>query len=184
MNDSRARILGLVLCVGLSISCSSIRVNIDFDPSVDFGAFRTYAWLPDPPAHAGDPRLHNALIDGRVRNAVNRELQARGFEEVSLESADFHITYYLGLETRIDVQTIHRSFNYHHRSWTGPGRTEIIVREYEVGTLLLDILDPGERSLLWRGSGNARVRESSDPAQRERQINEAVENILRRFPPH
>ena len=82
------------------------------------------------------------------------------------------------------LPTHHRSFNYHHRSWTGPGRTEIIVREYEVGTLLLDILDPGERSLLWRGSGNARVRESSDPAQRERQINEAVKNILRRFPPH
>jgi hypothetical protein len=48
MNDSRVMVLGLVLCIGLGISCSNIRVTTDFDPSVDFGAFRTYAWLPDP----------------------------------------------------------------------------------------------------------------------------------------
>jgi len=171
-------ILGAASCVG----CSGIRVTTDFDPSANFAAFRSYAWLPDTPQQPGDPRLHNALVDGRVRSAVERALAARGFQKVPTENADFLVTYHLGLETRMDVQTIHRSHGYSSRTWHRRHSTQTIVTEYEMGTLLLDVLDP-TRGLVWRGSANARVRERSDPAQRESRINDAVQKILDRFPP-
>ena len=38
----------------------------------------------------------------RVRGAVDRTLGERGFEKVAEADADFLVTYYLGLETRID----------------------------------------------------------------------------------
>jgi hypothetical protein len=67
-------LLGLALCVG----CSTLRVTTDFDPGVEFGGFGRYAWLPDGPAQGKDPRLHNDLIDARVRGAVDRVLAERG----------------------------------------------------------------------------------------------------------
>jgi hypothetical protein len=57
------------------------------------------------------------------------------------------------------------------------------VREYERGTLLIDILLPAERTLVWRGSASGRLRETSDPAKREQRINDVVARILDRFPP-
>jgi hypothetical protein len=173
----------LGLFVTLSAGCAGIPVTTDFDPSVDFAAFRSYAWLPDPPGVSSDSRLHDTSVDARVINAVDRELLLRGYEKVLANEANFHISYYLGLETRIDVQTVHRSFNYDHRSWHGGQRLETIVREYDVGTLLLDILDPAERRLVWRGSGNAKVRATADPAHRQARIDDGVRSILRRFPP-
>jgi hypothetical protein len=173
----------LILGIALSVGCSSVRVVTDFDPDAEFSGFVKYAWLPDEPGQGGDPRLHNDLIDARVRSSVDRGLADRGFEKVSLASADFLVTYYLGLETRIDVQTVHSSFRYSRRGWSGRVGTDTRVRQYERGTLLLDVLDPGSRRLVWRGSANSRVDSRSDPARRDQQIDDAVKRILDRFPP-
>jgi hypothetical protein len=58
------------------------------------------------------------------------------------------------------------------------------VREYDEGTLLLDVLQSGSGALLWRGSGVATVREKSTPEKRTKRINAAVKKILERFPPN
>ena len=83
----------------------------------------------------------------------------------------------------VDVRTIHTAHRYGPRAWPVAGATRTIMREYERGTLLIDVLVPADRSLVWRGSASARIREESDPAQREQRIEEAVEAILDRFPP-
>ena len=60
--------------LGLSViwlGCGSMQVNADFRRNFRFTSVESYAWLPDPPGHAGDPVLHNDLIDGRVRDAVD-----------------------------------------------------------------------------------------------------------------
>ncbi len=173
----------LVICVMLATGCSGIPVNIDFDPSVSFSEFNSYAFLPSQPQQAQDPRLHNSLIDGRVRRAVNRQLAARGFDEVPIESAEFLVVHHLALETRLDVQTIHTSHRYSQRGWSAPTASRTTVREYERGTLMIDFLMPTDRSLVWRGSASARIRQTSDPTRGERRISEAVERILDRFPP-
>ena len=173
----------LAFCILFAAGCSNIPVSIDFDPSVSFSGFNSYAFLPNQPQPTQDPRLHNSLIDGRVRSAVNRQLKARDFNEVPIESADFLVMFHLGLETGIDVQTIHASHRYSRRGWSAGTSSRTTVREYERGTLLIDFLMPTDRSLVWRGSASARIRQTSDPTQRERRINEAVERILDRFPP-
>jgi len=173
----------LTLGLAMSVGCSGVRVTTDFDPDAEFSGFKKYAWLPDEPGQGGDPRLHNDLIDARVRSSVDRGLADRGFEKVSLASANFLVTYYLGLETRIDVQTVHSSFRYSRRGWSGSVGTDTRVRQYERGTLLLDVLDPGSTRLVWRGSADSRVNSRSDPARRDQQIDAAVQSILNRFPP-
>jgi hypothetical protein len=164
------------------MGCASMQVSADFRRNFRFSSVESYAWLPDPPGHAGDPVLHNDLIDGRVRDAVDRELQAMGYRKASVAAADLHVTYYLGLETRVNMQIVSRSYQYrggffdHHN-------TQTAVREYERGTLLIDLLEAPRRRLVWRGTASARVRRRSDPQEREQQINDAVEQTLAQFPP-
>jgi hypothetical protein len=172
----------LLLAIALALGCAGPRVTTDWDPSISWPLVRRYAWLPDPPGLSGDPQLHNALVDARVRRAVESELDAQGYERVSRQRADVFVTYYLGLETRVNLQWVTHTHAYRPGGWHERHRTEVRGREHEVGTLLIDILTR-ERNLIWRGSTSSRVRRNLDPTEREERIATAVAAILAEFPP-
>ncbi|HXM29224.1 MAG TPA: DUF4136 domain-containing protein [Chthoniobacterales bacterium] len=50
----------------------------------------------------------------------------------------------------------------------------------EIGTLVIDIIDPGSKTVIWRGWGRADVNRT--PAQTEQLIQTIVAAILRNFP--
>jgi hypothetical protein len=164
------------------LGCAGPSVVTDWDPSISWPMLGRYAWLPDPAEMAGDPRLHNTLVDGRVRRAVDRQLAAAGYERVFEKQPDFFVTYYLGLDTQISVRMVANSFGYQRGGWSERHRTETRIREHEVGTLLIDFLDR-ERALIWRGSTSSRVRSNLTPTRRDERIATAVEAILAEFPP-
>jgi hypothetical protein len=176
------RAILLASSMTLAAACANFRVATDFDPSFAFGELESYAWLPDAPEQQLDVRLHNALVDGRIRGAVERKLAERGFEQVEPEEADFFVLHHAGLETGFTVRTTQTSHRYRRGGWSVGGTTRTNVREYERGTLMIDVLLP-DRSLAWRGSTSARLRSSSSPERRQERINDAVDHILNRFPP-
>jgi hypothetical protein len=57
------------------------------------------------------------------------------------------------------------------------------VREYDEGSLTIDLVDADSAALLWRGTGTQRFREYKDPEKASRDINTLVEKILAQFPP-
>lgn len=167
----------LLLCLS---GCATFRVQTDYDPAVDFTRLRTYSWQPRSERTDADPRINNDLLDARVRNAVDRVLQARGYQPVSDETPDFNVAYIVTIDTKTDVHSIPVSYGW---GWWGMMGTETYVDRYEQGTLLLDVIDASTNKLVWRGSAAARVVEDETPEERTRRVNEAVEKILERFPP-
>jgi hypothetical protein len=61
--------------------------------------------------------------------------------------------------------------------------TRTRVREYTVGALVLAIFDSKSKELVWEGSGSRRLDSSGGPEQSEQRIRDAVQQILRDFPP-
>ncbi|MBC2742825.1 MAG: DUF4136 domain-containing protein [Desulfosarcina sp.] len=57
------------------------------------------------------------------------------------------------------------------------------VREYDEGSLVIDLVDTASDALLWRGTGTQRFTEYDDPAKTTGDINALVEKILAQFPP-
>jgi len=93
MSNSRWLLAGLLLLV-IPCGCASVEVSTDYDPSVDFSRFRTYAWVPSPPPRTGDVRLDSPLLEARVRDAVEVEMAERGYRKVS-ENPDLLVAYHL-----------------------------------------------------------------------------------------
>ena len=81
------------------------------------------------------------------------------------------------------MQTIHTRHSYGRRGWYGAGSSHTTVRQYEQGTLLLDLIDPESKQLIWRGTGQTRLRDLKTPEEREARVREVVDRILERFPP-
>jgi hypothetical protein len=163
-------------------SCSAVRVTTDYDTGRSFASYRTWTWVPGPRPQTGDPHLDNDLLDRRVRGAVERELAARGFQKVERDPS-FFVEYHTALASKVQVRSIGSIYGYGPGDWdpVAPGGT--FARTYDEGSLIVDIVDAESRELVWRGIARAEVYPTDSPAEREREINEAVRKILERFPP-
>jgi Domain of unknown function (DUF4136) len=174
--------LALVSAAGW-IACSGVRVTTDYDPSADFSGVRSYAWLDEQSGVEGDRPDVASLLDRRVRGAIETELQGKGIARVDRSAAKVLVTYHLGVEKKLDVNTINSGYGYGRYGRYGGIHSTTTVTEYQEGTLLIDLVDPTSKQLVWRGAGQARIREYSTPEEREQRVGEAVKLILEKFPP-
>lgn len=179
----------------LLAGCTGVPVTSDWDPGYDYGAISSYAWLPMQKQQGEDaPFLRNDLMDERIRSAVDAALIARGLRRVEDPAkADVLVNYYMNVEEKVDIQSFHSHFGYypcfycgfHHSHFHhGPFfHDDIWVREYNQGTLVIDMLEPQSRKLVWRGVAERRLPDLQDPYDRRLYTVETVDAILARFPP-
>lgn len=162
------------------VSCSSLRTYYDYDREADFSALRTYDWIdPDSGSAVGTPE--NDLVNRRIRAAVDRELAAQGYV-VATADPDFLVTSHVGVEQRIEVHDWGYSYGRSYgRHGMMVGSTD--VREYDEGTLILDVIDAETRNLIWRGTAKRAVSRNPTPEESEAIISTAVAKILDKFPP-
>jgi len=171
----------------LIAGCSTIRVSQDYDSDADFSTMRSFAWQQEEQPRTGDIRIDNSLTDGRIRRAVEQDLVEAGFSKSDKSGADFWVAYQFTIRQQIQSNDVDTAFGFGIGSGGHFGSiafgTGTDVRSYDEGLLLIDVLDPMDGRLLWRGKGTDYVRFHADPEQTTRQINELVRKILAQFPP-
>lgn len=185
------RRLALTAMALLVAACSSVPVESDYDPEWQLKPSSTYAWLPPQKKLITDPTVDNDLFAKRMRGAVDEQLKAKGLAPAAVESADLLITYHVTKQTKIDVDTFHSSYGY-YPCWGGcwgPGwgggmgyGSDVYVREYTAGMLMVDVIDGKSRELRWRGQSERRVPTFKTPQEREAFIRETVTAIFNKFP--
>ena len=168
-----------ITVVVLLNGCSSMRITSDYDPQTNFAGLRTFDWLSREQQPTGDPRVDNSLIDTRIRRAVEAQLDSNGFQKRDRKKPDFLVTYHAFLDTKLDFSRTNERSRYGGRERGG----QVYVRQYEQGTLMLDVIHPTTKELMWRGIAEAVVNPYSTPEKSEKKIREAVRRILERFPP-
>lgn len=180
-----ARIVAL-LAICVLAACSSISVNADYDPDTEFGNLRTYSWLPEDPADT-DPRAGNQFVSTRVSEAIERELAALGYDQVD-SGADFGVGFSISVRHGIDTYSEPVYYG-HYGRYGGHGGygmgygASTQVYEYTEGMLQIDLVDTQASTLLWRGTGSARLRENQTPEESTERINAVVAKVLGQFPP-
>ncbi len=175
--------------------CSTMRVVSDYDATVDYAILHTYDWLPAPKIKSGDPAIqYNSLMEQRVKSAVEEQLGAKGFRRV-VESPDVLVTYHVAVDQKISVTYLNDLYGYgsgwgHHRRRSyyggygyGYSSRGVVVNEYKQGTLIIDIVNAGDKQLIWRGTASDEIYPGDTSAEREKHVREAVQKILALFPP-
>ncbi len=160
-----------VLTAATLAACSSFATDFDYDTSHDFSDLHTYAWIDE---------RDNSIEMKRVREAVNTELRARGFEATAARP-DFLVAAHVTTQDRLRVV----DWGYTcppHGYWHGGGR-DIDVWQYEEGTLILDVIDPGQTALIWRGTASKAVDRTWTPEERDEEARAAAQALLAEFPP-
>lgn len=160
-----------------AIACGpAIQVRTVVSPEANLTNLRTFRILPAPKPRDGrplplhDPMLVNSITNRALRNALIEGFQSRGY--VANDSTpDFVVASYASAKHRLDVTFWDYGYAWRPRWWRGWERPwgEAMVTEYTEGTVIIDVLDPKSKELLWRGRGVA-------------VLNKTVTAILDKFP--
>ncbi|UCF19212.1 MAG: DUF4136 domain-containing protein [Gemmatimonadota bacterium] len=173
----RSPVLSLSLAAMLALAgCSTMKVQSEFADDVSFAGLTTFAWVsPD------DSAVSESRISPRARNrivaAVERELEAKGYRPASAGTPDFLIGYYAASRYDVEVTQVYDYWRY-----GGGYNVYQDTRELRRGVLMLGVVDPARKEVVWRGWASDVVNDP-EPAKVDAKIDEAVNKILADFPP-
>ena len=175
---------GLLLLFGPTGCTTASRVGVtnDFDHSVNFRAYKTWAWYPQQPgdAESGPAKGYESFLDKRIRSAVSAEMTRKGLTEVD-KAPDIFVAYSARVEDKQQVSPYYNGLGYPYGYGYGYyGRNYSPVTQYKAGTVVIDVIDARRKELAWRGTGQAQVNNNSID---EAESNRIVNGILSTYPP-
>jgi len=183
------QLLATVLAVAaLAGGCASgPDVRGDYDRAADFGKYRTYNFLS---ATNGNPAEFQSIAQQMMQQAASREMEARGYTKS--DNPDLVINFKGKLEEKTDIQSTPAPYygpSWGYRGWGGApygaygygGGTEVTTRRYNVGTLVMDVIDREKRQAVFQG-GLEDVVTSKMMQDKQGTINNAVSAIFATYP--
>jgi Domain of unknown function (DUF4136) len=188
MTTSRLLTPIAALMTALAACATGVDVRTAISPDAKLGALHTFQVMqaPQPRAPsskaANDPMLVNSISNRALRSDLVQGFQARGYVGAD-SNPDFAVAYYASTKEELDVT----NWNYGYASrpywwggWADWGPMDQTTTQYTQGTVVVDVVDPKTKELLWRGTGVARV--SDNEQEYEQELQKTVSAILEKFP--
>jgi hypothetical protein len=167
----------LAIIFSVVFSCNSMKTVSDYDRSVNFNDFKTFAFTKE-----SQQLPANDLVKNRILNAISNNLKSKGLTES--DNPDMLIDLGLKTKEKTDYQSTNYDIGgYYGRRWrvgSSIGTTNTREINYTEGTLVINLVDAKKDQLLWMGSGTEVVSEKSI---QEENITAAINKILAGFPP-
>jgi hypothetical protein len=174
--------LSFLLCLALTFvtAAHAQKIKVEYDKSMDFTKFKTYAIDPNNTGSTSRPMLR--LV---IQGAVEDDLNKRGLTKVAA-NPDLYVQLYGATETDM-------TGHYHDPIYGGaipplnsgitlwhniPGTVTTVV--IPKGTLVIDIIDANKKELVWRGIAKQNLSDQRDELLD--QVNTAVEKMFEKYP--
>lgn len=159
--------------------CATMNVSSHVERGVSFVDYVTYDWGPPDNLPVGDPRLdNNPLFNDYLQGAIEKKLAAKGFDRAKAgQPADLLVHYHASVNQKLDVYGVDTRYGYCYAN------CEPQVVDYELGTLVVDIVDARTKKVVWRGWAQEAMNGIIDNQERlEKQVDEGVTKMMLRLP--
>ena len=162
-----------VLAFFILASCSSVRVNSDYDKKVNFENYKTYAFLK-----SGVDKVEISDLDKkRILRSIDEVMSTKGFTKVS--NPDLLISIFTKEKERVDVYNSF-GFGWGWNPWWGMNYTNVSTTPE--GVLFIDLIDAKTKELVWQGEGSGYL--TKDTHKKDERIYTFVSKILEQYPPN
>lgn len=171
----------LALALLAAGGCTGPEVRTDFDSSVDFSAFHTFAFTGLTDRDQGGV-LDNALVRKRIEDIVGQELTAKGLRQVGLEDhPDLLVHFWVGVKDKQIVESTGPYYGGRYGRGPGPYGGGVTTYEYEEGTLIVDLAESSKKELVWRARIVGIMAESTE--QNTEMVKAGVAKAFENYPP-
>ncbi|MCL9769114.1 DUF4136 domain-containing protein [Flavobacterium sp. HXWNR69] len=165
------KLLSIVFIATLA-SCSSVRVNADYDKKANFNSYTTYAFLKN-----GIDKVEISDLDKkRILYSIDEVMASKGFSKS--ENPDVLISIFTKERERVDIYQNY-GFGWGWNPYWGIGYTNVTTTPE--GTLFIDIIDAKTKELVWQGEGSGYLTNNTE--KKDARIKEFVSKILEQYPP-
>lgn len=153
------------------------KVDVDWNRNIDFSKFKTYAWTESK--HPGKGLWNQRIIDG-----VNAKLAKAGLKKVDASAnPDLEVVYNAGVKEHTVVEGY--DYTYRRWGWYGPygppPPTRTLSYQEKEATLLVDLVDNSNKEMVWRGTAQDTLSDSSD--KNVKTFEKAMDKMFKTFPP-
>jgi hypothetical protein len=157
------RILTLGLTAVLILpGCAPLTVSSHLEKTANFAEYTTYAWGPRDDFPVGDPRLdNNNIYVDHLQGTIEKQLAARGFVLAAAGEPDLFVHYHANVSQRYEPRLV----------------------EFELGTIVVDIIDAKTSRLVWRGWSQQSIAGVIDDQTRlEKMTTEGITKMMAALP--
>jgi hypothetical protein len=180
----RSLAVGAVGAALLAGCASGPTVRSDYDKSADFGKYRTYGFVAQVGA---DSTEFKSLAQQTLQAAAARQMELRGYTRS--DTPDLVINFTGKIEEKADVESVPAPYygpGWGYGGWYGApyggwGGTQVTTRRYNVGTLVMDIVDREKRQAVFQSSVSDVVTKEM-MNNREAAMNGAVTRLFAAYP--
>lgn len=161
------------------LSCASVKTGFDYDKQADFSKYKTYR-LSEETLSMPIQQLNRE----RIIAAVEKEMSAKSFTKS--ETSDIILDIRIkGEEVQTATATTSGGYGGYGRWGYGGGfsTTTVNYDKYVEGTLFITMVDNSTEKIVWQGTGTKTLDESASAQKREENINYAVQQIFKNYPP-
>jgi hypothetical protein len=184
------KVLLLVITFALMTACaSSTKIQSDYDRSVDFSQFKTYGYYS--PMGIENPN-YSSLLGQMFRDAIDAQMKPRGY--VLSDNPDLLINVSARLEDKTKVTTTSNPgygygggggyYGYRggmYDPWGGYGYgSSTHVSQYTEGTVNVDMVDIGQKRMVWEGVAIGRVNDKNDNLRQD--VMDGVAEMFQNYP--
>ena len=180
-------ILVITFCGLALLGCNTIDITNDYDQSYNYGQLKNYAWLPGIKLNIGDGRVDNRTLQMRIKRAVEAELSQKGYQRVDNGKEDFLLGFNAALNEPLyrDKLYEYRVKEYGTMRVVYEERSEYTHPSYDAGSLVIDVIIPETKEIIWRGSAQANIQmDYVSIEKKKKRLSKAVHKILNGFPPN
>ena len=161
-------------------------VHYNYDRGTNFSSYKTYQWV-DLPGPGGT--VPDQLIDRDIKRSVDEQLTQRGLTRVE-SNADLQVAYHAVLHEEKGINL--NAWGTGGGPWGGwgglggwdggtvTGQTSTIP----IGMLLIDLYDPAQKRLIWRGDASKTIDLKKDPDKNYKNLQKAMAKLFKNYPPH
>jgi hypothetical protein len=177
MNVQRSIFASVGIALLFATASFAQQVKTDYDRSADFSQYKTYSWEK--------VQTQDALWVGRIEDAVNASLAAKGWTQVASGGQ----AAIVAIEMTKNQQTLNTFYDGFGGGWGwrrfgrgGFGDATTTTENYNVGTLCVDLFDANSKTLIWRGSASDTLSDKSD--KNIKNLDKGVQKMFEHFPPN
>jgi Domain of unknown function (DUF4136) len=154
-----------VLSLSLAASCHSIKVESTFDRQVDFSRMHTFAWVAAP------VKSPSAIGQTDFYPLIAAELAAHGLSRVD-KAPDLLVAVHRMTQGKLSTE----GWGYEFRE----GRIQYYT--LQEGHLVIDLVDPYTKVVVWRGSAEGVFKADMSAEERRALATDVLKRMFADFP--
>ncbi len=158
----------MLMCIASTIALGQ-QVSVNYNHSESFTQYHTYAWGGDNANKVKDSILAQVAVQN-----INSALQGKGLQKVQdNQNPDMIVTANGGLKQQT-------SYSAWGMRGIGGGMGGITPEQNVVGTLIVDLYDAKNQSLIWRGIGQDTL--SNNGTKNQQTLQKAITKMFKQWP--